>query len=224
MAIIRIKPGPVVAQDGSYPELRGTRKGALTAQDVGGRYEEATYRGNCYSISTTGAGFTLAAVNLFSTAIGTFQPILAVYNPSTNTKYFTLLQAWCGVTASPLAAPTQTGGFFFVGNSGQLITNAQSATPVNNYTLKASGSTGIGILNVALAGAVGNPVLIRPMSSVASLTTASANVSGLIGAISVEDVAGGLIIPPGGYIGLANGVSNTTMTVSAGLSWEEIPQ
>lgn len=224
MAIIRVKPGPVVAQDGSYPELRGTRKGSLTSQDVGGRYEEATYRGNCYSISTTGAGFVLAAVNLFSTAIGTFQPILAVYNPSTNTKYFVLLQAWCGVTASPLATPAQTGGFFFVGNAGQLITNTQTATPVNNYTLKAAGSTGIGILNTTLTGAVGNSLLIRPMSSVASLTTATANVSGLIGPINVEDIAGGIIIPPGGYIGLANGVSNTTMTVSAGLSWEEIPQ
>jgi hypothetical protein len=220
--IIRVRPGVNVAQDNTYPELRGSRKGAFAKQSIGGLYEEATFRGNVYSISTTGAGFVLAAVNLFSTGIGTFQPILALYNPQNNTKAFAILQAWCGVTATPLATGSQSGGFFFVGNANQSITNAQSATPVNNYTFKTGGS-GIGILNAVLAGAVGNPLLLRPVSAVAHLVTATANASPVIGVIAVEDLAGGIIVPPGGYVAFANGISNTVDTVSAGITYEEIP-
>lgn len=223
--IIRVRPGVTTSQDGTYNELRGTRKGGLVSQDVGGRYEESTYRGSAYSITTVGGGVQLAATHLFSTAIATFTPILALYNPLTNTKAFSILQAWCGLVAAPLATITQTGGFFFVGQSGQSISNAQSATPLNNYTLKQSGSSAIGVTNVALAGAVGNPILIRPISAVAELVTATANATGVVGAILVEDVGGSLIVPPGGYVGFANGISNAVAghLVSAGMIFEEIP-
>src|SRR5258707_1216574 len=136
MAIIRTKVGPIIGQDGSYPEIRGGRKGGMMQQDVGGRYEEAAYRGNVYSSATAGGGVQLAATHLFSTAIGTFTPILAIYNPLTSPVNLAILNAWCTLTAAVLATAAQTGAFWWVVQSGQSITNAQSATPVNHKTFK----------------------------------------------------------------------------------------
>lgn len=197
----------------------------LLVSELQGRYYEANYRGLKYSASTVGGGVQLAATHLFSTAIASFTPILAIYNPANSPVNLVLQQAWCGLTAAPLATIAQTGAFLLVGNSGQSITNAQSATPINLKTLKQAGSQAIGITNVVLAGAVGNPVVIRPMSVAASLVTATANASGIIVQLPVEDVAGGIIIPPGGYLGIANGVSNAVAghLVNAGFAWDEIP-
>ncbi len=97
-------------------------------------------------------------------------------------------------------------------NSGQSITNAQSATPVNNGTLKASGSSAIGVTNAVLAGAVGNPILLRPMQSLMQIVTATANTQGQTGAIPEEEVAGSII---------SNNATGTIIV--AGLTWEEIP-
>jgi hypothetical protein len=184
-------------------------------------YYQETYRGNKYTASVGGAGQTLVAVNLFSTAIATFQPIIALYNPITNTKNFSLISAYVGLTAAP-NTPAITGGFFFVGNSGQVITNSQITNPsFNNLTFKQTGSTGVVVLNAVLAGAVGNPILIRPLSSNSVIATTAA-ASSLIGAIVREDINGAFIITPGSYIAIANGVSNTTSIVVAGLTWDEI--
>jgi hypothetical protein len=190
-----------------------------------GKYYENTYRGLKYVCSTAGGGVQLAATHLFSTAIATFTPILAVYNPLTSPVNLVLEKAWCGLTAAPLATITQTGGFLLVGNSGQSITNAQSATPVNTKTLKSAGSQAIGITNAALAGAVGNAILLRPLSGDVEIVTATANATGIIGPINQEEIAGSIIVPPGGYVGIANGISNAVSghLVTAGFEWDEIP-
>jgi hypothetical protein len=221
MAIIRVKPGVVTAQDGTYPELRGGRKGGLLSQDVGGRYEEAAYRGSVYSAATAGGGVALAATHLFSTAIATFTPILAVYNPLTNNKNFSVLAAWAGLH-SGTATQATTGGLLFVVNSGQSITNAQSATPVSHNTFKASGSSAIGISNAALAGAVGNVIVLRPLQALIQSGTVTSQTMGLA-VLPMEFVEGSIIIPPGGYLGIATGVSIATGNVVAGVTFEEIP-
>lgn len=189
------------------------------------RYYENTYRGNKYVCSVAGGGVQLAATHLFSTAIATFTPLLALYNPLTSPVNLVLTKVWCGLSASVLATIAQTGAFLLVGNAGQSITNAQSATPVNAKTLKALGSQAVGISNAVLAGAVGNPLLLRPLAADLALVTATANATGLIGPITPEEIAGSLIVPPGGYVGIANGISNAVagMLVSAGFEWDEIP-
>ena len=222
MAVIRVKPGVVTAGDTTYPELRGSRKGGLVSQDVGGRYEEATYRNAVYSLSTASTGVALAAVNLVTTAIGTFQPILAVYNPLTSPVRLSILQAWMGFSAVPVSTAV-SGAFFFVGNSGQSISNAASATPFNCGTFKASGSQAIGITNAVLAGAVGNAILIRPVTSNIAVVAEPATANTILGNIIMEEVAGSFVVPPGAYLGLGNGTSTTTGTVVAGMTWEEIP-
>src|SRR5258708_3337855 len=188
------------------------------------RYYEQTYRGNKFVCSTAGGGVQLAATHLFSTAIGTFTPILALYNPLTSPKNLVVLSTWVGLTSAPVGTAAQTGAFLFVGNSGQSITNAQSATPFNTFTFKSSGSQAIGITNAVLAGGVGNPILMRPVSGDIEIVTGATSTNTLTGSINIEEIAGGIIVPPGGYLALANGVSNAVAgtLVTAGFAWDEI--
>src|SRR6266403_3919387 len=195
----------------------------LLVSELQARYYEQTYRGNKFMNSTAGGGVQLAATHLFSTAIGTFTPILALYNPLTSGKNLVVEQTFCGLTAAPLATVTQTGAFLYVVGSGQTITNAQTATPVNALTLKASGSAAIGVTNAVLAGGVGNPTLLRPVAANFSLVTATANATGILNGMGVEDLAGSIIVPPGGYLAIANGISNAVAghLVTAGFVWDE---
>jgi hypothetical protein len=221
--LIQAQTGPQTLQDGTYPNLRAGKAGDAIISELNGRYYENTYRGNKYAASVGGAGQTLVAANLFSTAIGTFQPIMALYNPLTNNKNFVIAQAWCGITQSTLLTPTQAGGFFWVGNAAQAISNAASVTPINCLTLKQTGSTAIPVLNAVLTGAVGTQILIRPISSSIQLVTATANATGQAVDFVMEEVAGSLVVPPGGYVGFANGISSTTGVVNAGMVWDELP-
>jgi hypothetical protein len=157
--------------------------------------------------------------------VATFTPILAIYNQLTSKVNLVLIKAWCGLSAAPLATATQTGAFLLVGNSSQLITNAQTATPFNTGTLKATGSVATGITNATLTGAVGNPTVIRPVSGCIEIVTATANAAALQGFVPCEEIAGSIIVPPGGYIALANGISNAVAghLVTAGFEWDELP-
>lgn len=197
----------------------------LLVSPLMGKYYEQNYRGNKYVASTAGGGVQLAATHLFSTAIATFTPILAIYNPLTSPVNLVIQKIWCGLTAAPLATITQTGGFLLVGSASQIISNAQSATPVNAKTLKASGSQAIGVTNAALAGAVGNATLLRPIAGNVEIVTATANATGVQGGVPVEEVAGSIIVPPGGYLAIANGISNAVAghLVTAGFEWDEVP-
>ena len=89
MAIFRVKTGPQVAQDGTYPELRGSRKGGLVSQDVGSRFEEACYRGTLFSTGTSVAALSAATILLTASA----QPILGVWNPLNSPVNLVILQA-----------------------------------------------------------------------------------------------------------------------------------
>jgi hypothetical protein len=225
MALLQGNQGQTGKQTGQNLTAAFGEFSELLITELMARYYENTYRGNKYICSAAGGGVQLAATHLFSTAIATFTPLLALYNPLTSPVNLVLTRVWAGLSASVLATIAQTGAFLLVGNSGQSITNAQSATPVNAKTLKASGSQAIGITNAALAGAVGNPLVLRPLAADVALVTATANASGLIGPITPEEIAGSLIVPPGGYVGIANGISNAVagMLVSAGFEWDEIP-
>lgn len=192
----------------------------ILKSDLLPRFSYLALAGTVYSCSTAGAGVTLAAQNLFSTAIATLQPILCLYNPLSNTKNFVVLSAWAGLSTATATQAT-TGGLLFICNPSQNISNAQSATPVSNLTLKAVGSSAIGITNVALTGAVGNATVLRPMQ--APLANTVTSITAPLSATLVDPIDGAIIVPPGGYLGIANGISVATGNVVAGFTWAELP-
>ena len=205
----------------------GETADVLVTELRGALYEE-TYRGNKYRCSTAGGGGQLAAACLFSTAFSSFTPILAIFNPQNSGKNLVVSRIWCGLSSSPLATAAQTGAFLLVtGVPGQVITNAQTATPVNMSTLKASGSVATGITLAALTGYLpqaGTPLLIGPLGGDIVISTATASVTSLEGSITVEEQRGSIIVQPGTFLGIANGVSNAVsgMLVTAGIEWDEV--
>src|SRR5271156_6894194 len=53
--------GPSTQADGTYPALRAERSGGLIVHQGRGKYAEAVYRGNCYSVGTAVAGVSIAS-------------------------------------------------------------------------------------------------------------------------------------------------------------------
>jgi hypothetical protein len=202
--------------------------GELLATELMPRYYEANYKGLKYACSTAGGGVAAAAVQLFSTTFATWTPILAIYNPISSTVNLVINQVYCGLSAAPIAAPAQTGAYLLVAGTGQSLTNAQSTTAVINLkTLKAVGSQAIAITNTTLIGALpttGLPLVLRPLTGLINLVTASANVSGLLGGLNCDNIDGSILVPPGAFLGIAMGISNAVAThfTTAGFVWDEI--
>lgn len=204
---------PVAANTGWHNEL--------LKSDLFPRYSYLALNGLIYSVATAGGGVALAATHLFSTAIATFTPILALYNPLTSGKNFLVLKGFCGLHSGAATQGT-TGAFLWIVQSGQNITNAQTATPVSHMTLKSSGSQGTGITNVALAGAVGNAIVLRPIQSLIQSGVVTSQTTGLA-VLPVDPIDGDIVIPPGGYAGMATGVSIATGNAVAGITYAELP-
>ena len=190
---------------------------------VGGEDYIATANGNRFTAAVGGAGQTLVAVNLFSTAIATFQPILCLYNPIANKNNLAVRRLWGGVTGDPASA-TATGALLLVVGSGQTISNATATGATNNNVIgSATTATGIIVLNATLTGAAGNAVYLRPMQSSIIPTAEGGTATPVSGSVLMEHVGGSIILPPGAYLAVANGISNTTGIVVAGIEWNEIP-
>src|ERR1039458_3137225 len=78
--IIRVKPGIQTAADGTYPELRGGRKGGLVSQDVGGRYEEAAYRKALFTAYAVGQAVSTVGVAMVGLQIWNGSPVAGGVN------------------------------------------------------------------------------------------------------------------------------------------------
>src|SRR3954466_8678126 len=109
MAIIRVRPGTQVAADNSYPELRGTRKGAMAAQDAGARYEESLLRGTVFAAQVAAANPTGVSTGILGAA-GT--PLLLVWNPVGTGKILSILQASVSIRNNGTVSP---GSFVWSG-------------------------------------------------------------------------------------------------------------
>jgi hypothetical protein len=229
MAIIRVKPGITVAQDGTYPELRGGRTGEMSTADVHGRFSEATYRGTLFSIgcqpATTAAPTALSASTILLTASA--QPIVGVWNPLNSLVNLNILQATL-VDVINNVTSVAPGSFVWAASLGNSALTAGLA-PFNRRTLSNTGSQAKGFaLSTAslLTGLTNNIVIFDAAEfNVASglLTTTVAAATPTPSVSGVQNFDGSLIVPPGGVLALLNTISNTTHSVTARLMWEEIP-
>jgi hypothetical protein len=211
MAIIRIKPGVVTAQDGTYPELRGARKGGLVSQDVGGRYEEGAYRGAIFGVGQTSA----AAL----TAVGTGVTGLTLFNPTGSGKNLSLLDV--SVAFTPLTLAT-------VGITVVLAGVAQAATPTGLTVLTAASTlVGGGNLPVAKTYSAATlttaPIILRVVGNWQSTVLTTSGGATAVAALLKDEVAGAIIVPPGAVICLAGIGTVADASVIASMTWEEIP-
>jgi len=211
--------GPRTAADGSQFMLRGSRDSSLISTDAHARYQEAVIRGNVFTLSSVTAGITVAAANNSPLAANTGQPLVGIFNPASNKFCASILRAFVSqISGTPAAVPMF---FWNVIASPAGITAASANPPINNFTFKGVGSSMQGYINSALTGSV-VAIVLRPIAGI-TIATPTALAQGTASVSILEETAGEIIVPPGGFCGIAVGNgAGTTWLVSASMTWEEV--
>lgn len=205
--IIRTKPGPVVAQDGTYPELRGARKGGLVSQDVAGRYEELVYRGNTYTVANTAAQALTLGV---AAATG-----LILTNPLSSKVNLCLLEVCIALQSLPAGAAGLALWANPIAAAQAAYTYTTKITPVNALIGSTNASAAVAGSSITLPVA---PTLVRAIGGGPAATVAA---STAFPPFIKDEVAGAIIVAPGCAISLQS--VTTAISVIASFTWEEIP-
>jgi hypothetical protein len=186
---------------------------AVVAQQCHGKYYEAVSRGKVFSVGTAQAGTTVVAANAAPPAAAG-ATILSVYNPSGSNVNAVFMRCVLGnVSGTPGA-----GGFTYCTSWGNRITAVQNAVPRANLV---SGINSVcqGFAQTALTGGFVH-VVLRPIGFTSFAAAVAAANPGLV---TVDNIDGDIIVPPGGVLTIANAATGTTHIVYASLTWEEVP-
>ena len=218
-------PSNVSSTDGNlYTQLGGKSNEGIVAE-LHGKYYTQAYRGNCFTLSTVGAGL---AIPISSTT----SPNLVLWNPAGSGKLAVPTRYVAGAT---LNATTVQGSInlLAVFNAGSAIA---TAAPFSAF---AQAALGTNLFNGMLGG--GNVSVMKSAATVTNtLTAASVTIAACLGILSPSTVAGAvaaqagspaivydfdgtLIIPPGVAVYVAMSGAASTALVMQTLSWEEVP-
>lgn len=220
--LAEVRTGLVVSSDAAVNPARADKTGALIAQDAHARFHEACYRGGIFTFGISNTA--LAAANAVATGVtSSAQPVVGLWNPATSLVNLVILKAIV-VTTSIANSAVAPGGFMWMASTGQSAISTGS-NPFNCKTLAQSGSSAKAFaLATALTGLSGSLSAIRPSSigTVNAAGQATAIPDGISG-LCEEILDGMFIVPPGGVLALMNQLSTTTVSVNAGIVWEEVP-
>jgi hypothetical protein len=199
--IAQVGPQATKLQTGTNANLRQGNQTDLMVSELHGKYYEQVYQGNMYFGANSAAQATTVA--LATTYTG-----LVLSNPLASGKNLVLINASFALSVAPAAiAPIM----LFVGFSA--TTNVTHTTPVVPQGNLVGTVAGVGKLDSS-ATLTGTPVWALPLYggfTAAALPNPST---------APFDVAGLLVIPPGGYVGIG---SLTAVTGFGSLHWEEVP-
>lgn len=217
--------GPLPGGSGSPSPFTASPLGAQRVNDAHGRFFQAAFEERLFS-----GGMTVTSINnaTFTTATlgATCTPIAGVWNPKSNTKYLSILQATLQVVLTALQ--NTGGGPFMWATSFDNGALTLGSIPLNRKTLIKSGSAAKDLAGIALTGLSNNLVVAHAAGiaggnafNIASLDTA-AGFSTLLAA-AVENIDGAIIVPPGGVLALLATTTPVAQSAASGLLWEEIP-
>lgn len=192
--------GPAGCSDGAEQALRQARDASLVVTLARGKYVEAASRGKVFHAASQ-------ADTTWSVALHTTHTGLVVSNPVGSGYNLAILQASFALCVAPAGVANigLFGGFLAAGI-------ATHTTPLTVYSAILGGPGGVAKADAA-ATLVGTPVWLMQMQN--GFTAAALPGVGQ----TMIDVDGSIIVPPGGYCGIA------ALTVVHGLgsmSWEEI--
>jgi hypothetical protein len=207
MAIIRTKPGVVTAQDGTYPELRGARKGGLVSQDVGGRYEEATYRKGMFTAYAAGQAISVVGTAMVGLQIWNGSPINGGINISLLKIGGNIVVTTATLTSIVLATGT-----------GQ-VSAPTSQTAITRVTNNFIGGPAPQALATTLGTFTNAPTAMMTLLH----NTAAIATTGEDSGFNL-DLEGSIIIPPQTYVCFAAvGAAGSAGAFNGHIMWEEIP-
>jgi hypothetical protein len=195
--------GPSFGGQGTGAPFRADGTGAQAVADAHGRYAEATRRAQAFFACNQAA--TAVSVALATTYTG-----IVLSNPASSKVNLELLLASFALSVAPAAiAPLLLfGGWASTG----LVTHTTPLTALSTM-LNQDQATGSGKADAA-ATLVGTPRWVLPIMggfTAAALPGTSP---------AILDVAGAIVVPPGGYVGIG---ALTAVTGFGGLLWEETP-
>jgi len=212
MAIIEGQVGPRIVSDGAETEVRLGRMGCVVTTDAHGRYTENTTRGYVYSASTAVAGVAPG------TALSTTPP-LALWNSPGSQVNLCVLWSQLGYVSGTIGAGTVVYAYVLQQTTTP-TTGTELATVCNN--LSAARSRGRVFQGSTLAS---TPLILYPAHTLQpTLATAPAAGGFAPAAVSKDEVAGGIVVPPGAVL-VMQGVAaaGTAPLVLMGMAWEEFP-
>ena len=218
--------GPQTLGDGSIGTLRQGRSSEVIVQELHGRFYEANFRGTLFS---AGMGMTSISNATYTTGTlgNTVTAVAGVWNPSTNTVNLVILQAMLAVSQTALQA-TGPGGFVWAMSTGNTAITT-GAAPLNRKSLVLSGSSAKDLTNTAPTGLTNN-LVVRFASGLgggSAIGTAflatQAGAQTVQAPANVENIDGGIIVPPGGFLALLATVTPVGHSAASSLVWEEVP-
>jgi len=209
--------------DGVYSQGRAGAYGDQIVSDLHGKYFEQTSRGNVYSGGTTIAALSANTISLTATTT----PILGIYNPSTSGVNAVLLHANLVCVSNNLTSGAGPGVFVWATSVGNTAVSTGSAG-WKRGTMVASLSTCKYFAlsgGIALTGLTNNVVIAggTPFPTPGGMTYTTIGSTTLMPAFAgTWDIAGSIIVPPGGVWVVLNTTSCTTFSVAGELVWEEV--
>jgi hypothetical protein len=232
MANIGIQQGATGKQIGQVPIASAGEFGELLISELQARFYEQNYRGNLYSggmqtTSISNATFTTAdgLSGTLATA-ATATPIVGIWNPSTSGVNAVIFQS---IVAPVLTAATSTGTgpLVWAGFVGQTASITTGLNPINRKTFVSPGSSQVkNLAGVALTGLQNTGSFLGASGSSTDSTNFSF-VGTAAGAMTftgghVENVDGGIIVPPGGILALFASTTPVAVSAATSLIWCEV--
>jgi hypothetical protein len=203
---------------GSTPPLRQGQLGDLIVSELHGKYYEAAYRGNLFSVGMNNTALSANTISLTATTT----PIIGVWNPLSSNVNLVMNKAKCLIVVAGNSA-VAPGAFVWAtstGNAGLTL----GVAPLSRKTLVGAGSQAKGFnISTALTGLTNNLVVQNTAAFGTLVAAQGATATPMISGDAVEEFDGSLIVPPGGLLCLLNTISTTTINVAAMLMWEEVP-
>ena len=200
MALNQIIAGQQTQGDANAFTARGGRQGEMLVSVLHGDHYEQTYRGNVFSINTQGTAVTTTA------ALATTWTGLGISNPAGSGVNLVLIRFTCSQFAVGAAAA--------IGILGGVGVLSATLTPQTRLI----GGAGVSKARGSATDTISTPLLIGTYGQVGSLATTG---YGMSAGVQIE-LDGGIIVPPGSFIGSYTSVV-TTSALNFGYVWEEVP-
>lgn len=218
---IDLNIGPIVTGDGQVSDrLRVGQSRELIVSDYRGRFAEAAARGELFDAITALVGTTIVAGNVAPPAAAA-ATVLSVFNPEGSGVDLEVLIGWLmHISGTPGAGAWAWCGARAMGATA--ITAAQ-----NNNGVAAAGPFGTRIPSGASkAKAYTQTALTAGPLHTLARPFPSAQFAGALAAttpnqVIIDEVAGAIVVQPGGVVTLAPPAIGTTHIVAAGIMWQE---
>ena len=209
---LNARVGPVYSADGpASVDARQDSHGAQVVLQSGGKYKEATKRGNVYSAETAVTGVAPGTV-LGTTAA------FCHFNPSTSGKNLIVQKLWMSLISGTLGA----GKVNITSDSvaaGAAVPTGTAITPRNRSVASANSSVA-----TPLTTATVTTTAAKNIGTLCNLTEQVIGTTAVNNEVIEQDIDGEIVIGPGGYICLhATAGAGSAPLVTFGASWEEEP-